>query len=224
MNSVLQGIDLSKHFEGAFSSVLNKVCFSISAGEKVGLLGPSGTGKSTLLHILSGVEVPDKGWVELDGQNLSRLSPEKLLDLRKFATGTIFQFFHLLPTLSAYENAEMSLLLNGVSEKNRRSRVEPLFERLEIKNRMFANPSEMSGGELQRVAIIRAIAHKPKVIFADEPTGNLDQETGDLVLNCLSELCSEENIALVMVTHSRQAASICDRVMRLEHGELKITI
>lgn len=193
----------------------------VGASERIALLGPSGTGKSTLLHCLSGVEAPTAGEVYLADIPLSSLKEHALNYHRRQHLGTVFQFFHLLPTLNAFENIELPLQLVEKPKKERQERVETLLERLGIDHLRDAFPERMSGGEMQRVAIARAVAHRPAILFADEPTGNLDRASGEQALALLDEICSEEKMALLMVTHSEQAASICQRRLVLEEGALK---
>lgn len=189
--------------------------------ERLALLGASGSGKSTLLHCLSGVMATDTGTVWLGGKSLRDLDREDLAACRRQKIGTVFQFFHLLPTLTAAENIELPLQLLGHPKSERQDRVASLLERMGIADRATAFPSQLSGGEMQRIAIARAVAHRPPVIFADEPTGNLDSESGAAVLNLLLELTDEENAALLMVTHSEEAASICQRRYHLAESSLQ---
>ncbi len=196
------------------------VDLAIAARERVALLGASGSGKSTLLHCLSGVTPPDAGSVWLGGEALDGLGPEPLAALRRRRIGTIFQFFHLLPTLTAAENIELPLQLLHQPAAERRDRVQALLLRMGLTSRADAFPARLSGGEMQRVAIARAIAHRPAILFADEPTGNLDRESGLNVLQLLSEVTAEEGAALLMVTHSEEAAAICPRRYTLENGSL----
>ncbi|WP_221774686.1 ABC transporter ATP-binding protein [Pelagicoccus albus] len=186
----------------------------------VALLGASGSGKSTLLHCLSGVLPTDEGTTWIGEQSLDNLNREQLAQCRRTKIGTVFQFFHLMPTLTAAENVELPLQLLGNPRAVRENRVQELLERMGIAHRANAFPSALSGGEMQRVAIARAIAHRPPIIFADEPTGNLDQNSGQEVLRLLTEITQEENAALLMVTHSEEAAAICQRSYKLEEGML----
>lgn len=196
------------------------VDLKLAPRERLALLGPSGTGKSTLLHCLSGVSSCDDGDVWLGGQRLRGLSSDQLAACRRRKVGTVFQFFHLLPTLTAFENVELPLQLLAQSKRRRHERVAALLERMGIASRANAFPSELSGGEMQRIAIARAVAHRPDVIFADEPTGNLDRDSGAAVLQLLKEITDEEGAALLMVTHSDEAASICQTRYHLTDGEL----
>ncbi|MDQ8187026.1 ABC transporter ATP-binding protein [Pelagicoccus sp. SDUM812002] len=191
--------------------------------ERLALLGASGSGKSTLLHCLSGVMPADSGSVWLGGERLDSLGREELAQCRRLKIGTVFQFFHLLPTLTARENIELPLQLLGQTSKQRHQRVDALLERMGITDRADAFPSTLSGGEMQRIAIARAIAHRPPVLFADEPTGNLDSRSGASVLQLLREITDEEGAALLMVTHSDEAARICQRQLHLADGVLTET-
>lgn len=210
--------NLSKAF--GVRSLFKDIDLELAPRERLALLGASGSGKSTLLHCLSGVTPPDSGNIWLSGQKLEELDDEQLADCRSRSIGTVFQFFHLLPTLTAEENIELPLQLLNLPKSQRRSRVDSLLERMGIASRAKAFPSELSGGEMQRIAIARAIAHRPAILFADEPTGNLDRESGAAVLKLLQELTDEEGAALLMVTHSDEAAAICQRRYQLLDGSL----
>ncbi len=188
--------------------------------ERLALLGASGSGKSTLLHCLSGVMPADSGSVWLGGERLDSLNRDELANCRREKIGTVFQFFHLLPTLTARENIELPLQLLGHPPAERNERVDALLERMGIAHRANAYPAKLSGGEMQRIAIARAIAHRPPILFADEPTGNLDSRSGASVLQLLEELTDEEGAALLMVTHSDEAARICQRQLHLSDGLL----
>lgn len=194
--------------------------FDLAPRERLALLGASGSGKSTLLHCLSGVTPVDSGEIVLDGNSLTDITPDALAACRRSRMGTVFQFFHLLPTLTAFENIELPLQLINLSPSARIERVTSLLERMGISHRAHAFPSELSGGEMQRVAIARALAHRPSIVFADEPTGNLDRKSGETVLQLLQEVTAEEGAALLMVTHSDEAAAICQRHLTLIDGVL----
>jgi putative ABC transport system ATP-binding protein len=200
--------------------VLDSVSFAVAPGERVALTGPSGSGKTTLLNCLGGVDRPDSGEIRLLGRRVDDLSADELNLLRRERVGTIFQFFHLLPTLSAAENVELPLQLLRVAAAERRARVEALLERVGLTGRSGALPSQLSGGEQQRVAIARALVHRPALLLADEPTGNLDSANGDKILALLRELTDETQTALVLVTHSEEAAAICHRRVRLRDGRV----
>lgn len=200
--------------------ILRGVSFDLAAGEEAALLGPSGSGKTTLLNCIGGVDRADSGEVIVAGEKLHALDADGLARVRRTRIGTVFQFFHLLPTLTAAENVELPLQLIGVRAAERESRVRELLERVGVSHRAVALPSELSGGEMQRVAIARAVIHRPALLLADEPTGNLDSNTGAQVLDLLAEIVRETNAALLMVTHSKEAAKRCRRVLRMRDGEL----
>lgn len=199
-------------------AVLAGVSLRIHRGERVALTGPSGSGKTTLLNLLGGVDRPKSGRIEFDGLCLNDLDGNGLAEVRRRHFGTVFQFFHLLPTLSASENVELPLQLLGVPAPERRPRVAALLERVGVAHRADAPPGELSGGEMQRIAIARALIHRPRLLLADEPTGNLDSRNGQRILELLRELSDETGTALVLVTHSREAAAICHREIRLRDG------
>lgn len=198
--------------------VLDHVSFSVARGERVALTGPSGSGKTTLLNCLGGVDRTDSGEIHLLGARIDRLDADGLNRLRRERVGTVFQFFHLLPTLSAAENVELPLQLIGVPTTERAVRVAALLERVGLTGRAHALPSQLSGGEQQRVAIARALVHRPALLLADEPTGNLDTANGENILRLLRELTDETGTALVLVTHSEEAAAICHRRIHLRDG------
>ena len=200
--------------------VLRDLDLSIQTGERVALLGPSGCGKTTLLNLLGGLDRPDAGTVAFRGELLPEASPSRLAQLRREALGTVFQFFHLIPTLTARENVELPLQLLGRPRLEARGRATELLEAVGLLARAEAWPREMSGGEMQRVAVARALATRPALLLADEPTGNLDSESGARVLALLAELTEQQGAALVMVTHSEAAAAICHRVVRMMDGRI----
>ena len=200
--------------------VLDAVSFEVAAGERVALTGPSGSGKTTLLNCLGGVDRPDSGEIRLLGRRIDDLDSDALNLLRRERVGTVFQFFHLLPTLSAAENIELPLQLLRVPAAERHARVSALLARVGLPHRSDALPSQLSGGEQQRVAIARALVHRPALLLADEPTGNLDSANGDNILALLRELTDETGTALVLVTHSEEAAAICHRRVRLRDGRV----
>jgi ABC-type lipoprotein export system ATPase subunit len=201
-------------------SVLQGVSFSVSAGERVGIMGPSGSGKSTLLNCLVGIDAPQRGSIAVAGQPVTGRSAEGLAALRRHEVSTVFQFFHLLPTLTAYENIELPLQLIGLKAVERAARVAELIDAVAIGHRQHALPGELSGGEMQRVAIARALVHRPRLLLADEPTGNLDRKTGDTVLDLLQSLAETYHMAMLLVTHSSEATRICHRVLHMVDGQL----
>lgn len=216
--AVLQAKGVGKRFESRW--VLRALDLDLEAGERVALLGPSGCGKTTFLNLLGGLDRPDEGAILLDGEALNEANPARLAELRRSRLGTIFQFFHLIPTLTAEENIELPLRMLGWPERRILDRRRELIEAVGLGHRAEAWPSELSGGEMQRVAVARALAAGPAVLLADEPTGNLDRASGQAVLDLLAGLTERQGSALVMVTHSESAARICHRVLRMEDGRL----
>lgn len=198
--------------------VLADVSLRVGRGERLALTGPSGSGKTTLLNCLGGVDRPDSGSIALEGRRLEALDSSGLARLRRERVGTIFQFFHLLPTLSVRENVELPLQLLRQPARARLPAVEALLVRVGLADRGDALPTQLSGGEQQRVAIARALVHRPALVLADEPTGNLDSANGANILALLRELTDETGTALVLVTHSEEAADICHRRLHLRDG------
>lgn len=200
--------------------VLDAVSFTVATGERIALTGPSGSGKTTLLNCLGGVDRPDEGRIVLQGESIGELDSNALARLRRQRIGTVFQFFHLLPTLTVRENIELPLQLLQVPAAERAARVQSFVERVGLVARADALPGQLSGGEQQRVAIARALVHRPGLILADEPTGNLDSANGANILALLRELTGETGTALVLVTHSEEAAAICHRRIHLRDGRV----
>ena len=193
------------------------VSMRVSAGEMVAIVGPSGSGKSTLLNLVGALDRPSKGEVLVDGQALASLDDAELTRLRRERIGLVFQFFNLLPLLTGLENVALPLLLTGVARGDAEARAAELLGRVGVPHRAGHRPDEMSGGEMQRVAIARALAIRPKVILADEPTGNLDSASGAEVLKLLRG-ATADGCALVMVTHDPKAAAVADRVLEFRDG------
>ena len=200
-------------------SVLNGASLAVEQGESVAIIGPSGSGKTSLLLVLTGLETPDSGSVVFDDVPMHTLSNDARADLRRDHIGIVFQNFHLIPSLSACENVALPLDIAGV--RNARQQAEALLDRVGLGHRLSHYPNAMSGGERQRVAIARALIHQPALIVADEPTGNLDDHTGDAVANLLFELNEEKNASLLLVTHDPVLASRCERQVRLHEGRLQ---
>jgi putative ABC transport system ATP-binding protein len=200
--------------------VLRDASATVRRGELVVLLGRSGSGKSTLLNLLSGIDLADAGEVVIDGVNLSSLSERKRTLFRRDRIGFIFQFFNLIPTLTVEENLLLPLELKGKLRQEERRAALGLLEEVGLADRAGSYPDRLSGGEQQRVAVARALAHDPILVLADEPTGNLDLETGLQVLDLLDRLTRQAGKTMVMVTHSREVAGIADRVFRIENCKL----
>jgi putative ABC transport system ATP-binding protein len=198
---------------------LDGVDLDVDRGEHVALVGRSGSGKSTLLHLAGGLDSPDAGTVCVDGRDVARMSAGERSALRRRDVGFVFQFFHLLPTLTVAENVELPLLLDRRRDRN--GDVMTLLDRLGIAHRASHLPSQLSGGEMQRAAIARALVTGPQLLLADEPTGNLDSATGELVLDTLLSAVTESGVALLLVTHDVAAARRLGRVLRLRDGHLE---
>ena len=218
INNVITIEAIKKSF--ADVSVLRGIDLKIKSGERVGLMGPSGSGKSTLLNCICGIETVDEGVIRVDGENLGKLTSRELERLRREKVGYVFQSFHLLPTLNAFENVEFSAQLANISQKERKERVNELLKLVGMEHRANHLPDSLSGGERQRVAIARALIHNPKLVLADEPTGSLDTETGSKVLDLLESLSDEFNVSLLLVTHDKASTRICDRVITMQDGLL----
>jgi ABC-type lipoprotein export system ATPase subunit len=219
--SLLRLEKVSKRFHRGREEVvaLDAVDLDIAAGEFVGVVGPSGSGKSTLLHLAAGLDSPDEGTVRLDDRDVASLSVAERARLRRREVGFVFQFFHLIPTLTVLENVELPLLLDG--GRGNGPAVRDLVDRLGLGDRAAHLPGELSGGEMQRAAIARALVAGPRLILADEPTGNLDSATGADILNVLETQVSEAGAALVMVTHDPSAAARASRVLHLRDGRFE---
>ncbi len=222
MTAFLRFHDLTKsYYEGELRRVvLQNAHAEFSPGEMTVILGRSGSGKSTLLNLVSGIDAPDGGQIWVDGRDLTALSERDRTLFRRARIGFIFQFFNLIPTLTVGENVSLPLELNRVPRAEAREKAEALLDSVGLRDRWDTFPEKLSGGEQQRVALARALVHDPLLILADEPTGNLDEETGSQVLSLLTRLAREQGRTLLMVTHSQEAASHADRVLRLTHGQL----
>jgi putative ABC transport system ATP-binding protein len=199
---------------------LRGVDIDIYAGEIVGIVGPSGSGKSTLLGLIGGLDRPTKGTIEIDGVDISRMGEDKLTEIRNEKIGFIFQFFNLIPTLTALENVALPVQFARKAKFSSDKRAKELLDMLGLKDRMHHRPSELSGGQQQRVAIARALANNPPLLLADEPTGNLDTESGEVVLKTLENVRRETGTTVVIVTHDPDIAKRTDRILTLVDGRL----
>jgi len=217
-STILSGMDLSKKYGDL--EVVKGVSLAIDAGEFVCLVGKSGCGKTTLLSLLSGLEKPTKGRVILNGKEMNGASEDVLALFRRENVGFIFQSFNLIPTLSAWENVALPLFPLKMTNEDRRKRATELLGKMELGHRIEHLPSALSGGEKQRVAIARALINNPKIIFADEPTGNLDSSTGEAIMSILNKLHKEEGVAILMVTHEDELAKTANRLIRMKDGEI----
>jgi putative ABC transport system ATP-binding protein len=214
--------NLSKAYQrgGQDIPVLLDIQLDVPAGDFVALMGPSGSGKSTLLNLIAGIDQPSSGRIEIGGIDIATLSESQLADWRASNVGFIFQFYNLMPVLTALENVELPLLLTGLSARQRRAHAEAALEMVKLTDRMDHYPNELSGGQQQRVAIARALVSDPMLIVADEPTGDLDRTTGGEVLDLLDELNRNLGKTIVMVTHDPKAAARARRMVHLEKGVL----
>ena len=214
----LHGIDKSFSEGGRRREVLIQTELTVAEGEFVCICGRSGSGKSTILNILSGIELPDAGEVRVDGQSLASLTDLQRTLFRRKSVGFVFQFFNLIPTLTVIENLILPLQLNKLHINDQ---AETWLQKMGLEDRDAAYPDTLSGGELQRLAIARALIHEPKIVLADEPTGNLDSDTGQQVLEILDSQCRAQGVTLVAVSHSAEVAARADRVLKLSYGQLQ---
>ena len=220
--SLIECKQLTKHYMRGSEQItpLQQLDLSIDRGRFVALMGPSGSGKTTLLNLLAGIDRPSEGELIIDGNQIHTLSRGKLAQWRSMHIGYIFQLYNLIPVLTAYENVELPLLLHPISRKERHNRVASALEVVGISDRHEHYPRQLSGGQEQRVAIARAIVTKPTILLADEPTGDLDRETGTAIMELLKQLQTEQNQTIVMVTHDPQTTDWADTLLHLEKGKL----
>ena len=223
-NPTLQVSDLTKTYNKGLPGevrVLQGASLSVQPGEVVALVAPSGAGKSTLLHIAGLLDTPDSGTVMIEGADMTHLSDRRRTAVRRATVGFIYQFHHLLPEFTALENIVLPQLANGVSDKAAQTRAMALLDRVGIAERASHRPAALSGGEQQRVAFCRALANEPKLLLADEPTGNLDPDTSDRVFGALMSLVRDTGLAAVIATHNLELAARMDRQVRLTGGVLE---
>ena len=206
---------------GQMVPVLHDISLDIARGDFIALMGPSGSGKSTLLNLIAGIDKPDAGILRIDGEDITQLSEGELADWRASNIGFIFQFYNLMPVLSAFENVELPLQLTNLSRAERRERVEMTLSLVGLSDRMEHYPNELSGGQQQRVAIARAFITDPTLIVADEPTGDLDSKSAEDILGLLRRLNAEMGKTIIMVTHDSHAVQSARHVVHLEKGELR---
>jgi putative ABC transport system ATP-binding protein len=219
---ILAAENLTKTFKSGNHSltVLHNVSFSIKKGNSCAVVGPSGSGKTTLLGLCAGLDKPTSGSVILNGQKISGFSEDRLTKIRNEQIGFVFQSFQLIPTLTALENVMVPIELRGIPYKKAEDRALELLKNVGLQERSHHYPNQLSGGEQQRVGIARAFIHKPDVLFADEPTGNLDGETGEQIERLLFDLNRDQGTTLIIVTHDRELAGKCDRVIELKNGHI----
>jgi putative ABC transport system ATP-binding protein len=222
MAGILETQGLSKQYQMGEVAVdaLRGIDFQVRQGEFVAIMGPSGSGKSTLLHLMGGLDTATDGEVSLAGRRLAHMSDDEITVIRRRQVGFVFQFFNLLPTLSAAENVALPLLIDGKRLEDHAARVDELLNLVGLGDRQDHKPDQLSGGEQQRVAIARALVTEPTIVLADEPTGNLDSKSGKDILRLLRRACDEKGQTTVMVTHDPYAASFADRVVFLRDGQM----
>lgn len=216
----LEGLTRVYREGGRERPVLNAVSGAVFRGEAVALLGRSGSGKSTLLNLIGGIDLPNQGRVLIGGKEITALDEQSRTLFRRRHIGFVYQFFNLIPTLTTEENLLLPLELNGCDPQQSRERVNKLLDAVMLSDRADSFPDQLSGGEQQRIAVARALVHEPDLVLADEPTGNLDAESGQQVLALLYELVSTEQRTLITVTHSQAVAARADRILTLQHGAL----
>jgi len=221
-SSILSVNNLSKTFKSGNKelTVLRDINFSIEKGISCAIVGPSGSGKTTLLGLCAGLDKPTSGDVILNDQKISALKESDLSAIRNEQIGFVFQSFQLIPTLTALENVMVPIELRGVSYREVEKKAIDLLDKVGLKDRVTHYPTQLSGGEQQRVGLARAFIHKPEVLFADEPTGNLDGDTGSQIEDLLFELNKDEGTTLIIVTHDRELASKCNRIIELKSGSI----
>jgi putative ABC transport system ATP-binding protein len=220
-HAMLELSDITKEYRVGEQTVraLDGISLRIESGEFTSIIGPSGSGKSTLLHLLGALDSPDSGSIRFQGEEIGALDEERQSEFRRHRVGFIFQFFNLLPTLTAWENVAIPKLLDGTGLRKAKPRALELLERVGLGDRAAHRPAELSGGQMQRVAVARALIMDPPLILADEPTGNLDSKTGAAILKLLGDIAGNGN-SVVMVTHDMGAIEYCDRIITLRDGQI----
>jgi putative ABC transport system ATP-binding protein len=220
--AIIEVKDLGKTYgEGnAIVTALNSVNLAIEKGQFVAVMGPSGCGKSTLLHLIGGLDRPTTGSVSIDGKDISKMKDEELTELRRRKMGFVFQFFNLIPVLSAVENAALPLILDGIKPEAAQARAAEWLERNQMGDRLTHRPDQLSGGQQQRVAIARAIVSEPLMLLADEPTGNLDSRSSDEIASLLRQAVTDWGRTILIVTHDPRIAAYADRIVFLKDGKV----
>jgi lipoprotein-releasing system ATP-binding protein len=224
MNNILRTEDLGKEYplpKGALC-VFDKLNFELDKGKIIAIMGVSGVGKTTFLNLIAGLDAPTRGHVFLEGEDVFRLNKKDRARMRNVKIGFIFQFYHLLPEFTAAENVAFPLLIRGIEKKLALEKAKTLLGEVMLEEKEELRPGKLSGGEQQRVAIARALINEPKLLLADEPTGNLDWKTGQSILELIRSLHSEKNLSSIIVTHNEKVAEFCDQVFLMERGQLKL--
>ena len=217
----LEDVRKEYHLGDTLVEALSGVDVEIEEGEFVAIMGPSGSGKSTLMNMIGALDIPTSGEVSVEGTDISTLSEDKLAVLRSKKVGFVFQQFNLIPSMNATENVALPMLFRGKSKKERTGRAENILQKVGLGDRLTHMPSELSGGQRQRVSIARSLANDPDIILADEPTGNLDTETGEKIMDLLTEL-NEEGKTIIMVTHDEKDANYANRVINIVDGKIGV--
>ena len=218
----IKAVQLSKKFHKGKREIIpvRQLSFEVASAEFISLMGPSGSGKTTLLNLIAGIDSPSEGTLDVGSHSLHEMNREQLTKWRSKHIGYVFQLYHLVPVLTAFENVELPLLLHNIGKRERREKVEAVLEHVGLSDRLDHFPNELSGGQEQRVAIARALVTEPSLIVADEPTGDLDRESADEILDLLEGLSAYEKKTVVMVTHDPKAALRATRCLELEKGKL----
>jgi putative ABC transport system ATP-binding protein len=221
-NTIVEATDVFKTYQTGTVSVpaLRGVSLSVQRKEVIAVMGPSGCGKTTLLNCLSGLDAVDKGEIVIEGSELTEMSDYQRTDYRARRMGFVFQFYNLLPVLSAVENVEMPLLVSGVRPTSAREKALEALDQVGLAERAYHRPAALSGGERQRVTLARALVNDPVIVWADEPTGDLDSETADQVMDMLLRLNSERDLTFLLVTHARRVAARCSRIVQMRDGQV----
>src|SRR5438874_2001181 len=215
----LRNVSKIYHLGGEEIRALDDVSLDIEAGEFISIIGPSGSGKSTLMHILGCLDSPSKGTIELDGVMIEKASARQLAAIRNRKIGFVFQFFNLLPKLNVLQNVELPMIYSGIAARERKERAMAALESVDMANRAKHRPSQLSGGQQQRAAIARALVNNPRLVFADEPTGNLDSHTGEAILQLFRQL-SQQGRTMVLVTHDPEIAAVTPRRIEIRDGKI----
>ena len=225
MSSFLHAADLGKVYPLPMGvlQIFHGLNFELEAGDIVAIMGASGVGKTTLLNLLGALDRPSEGTVYLDGEDLFARDEKELARIRNRKIGFVFQFFHLLPEFTALENVSLPLMIRGLPKEAALAKGLDILREVVLEEKAYCRPSQLSGGELQRIAIARALINEPRLLLADEPTGNLDWKTGEHILNLLLDLHRKRGLSSILVTHNDKVAQFCGKVYRMERGELKLS-
>lgn len=223
MKSVIRLVNLHKYYymKNWTVKALRGINLEVFEGEYLSIMGPSGSGKTTLFNMIGGLDKPTKGEVYVNGRNLAEMSPKELADFRCFKIGYIFQTFNLIPFLTALDNVSLPMLFAGLTREERVKRAKMLLEKVGLADRIYHKPDQLSGGQQQRVAIARALANNPSIILADEPTGNLDLETGLKIVTLLKNVSDERNVTVICATHDLKMLGVSDRIAWLRDGVIE---